>query len=171
MRLYLILFCSFYGVSRMDALSQMDPNVKTQSIAKTVIKEIVAKIKSSDEGQALLEGVDPNALTFGSNKHVPGATGWIVRWEIRRKVTLASPPQPAEAALWPIVNKDGGILLEIYVSMDHGDAREASTELFHLSEKPRIDIGYWLITFRKNPQLEKRIHRIIEMTKRDRPLI
>jgi hypothetical protein len=129
--------------------------------ARSVIQDIVSKLKESDKSLSTFDSLDPGSLTFAS-KILPNGEGWMVKWHYEKNIKwVPNPNKGAPQLAGPAPTDEAGIFITIFVSYGRGDLKEPVTRLTIVTERPKFDIGYALITGSSNDHLKGSLDKII----------
>jgi hypothetical protein len=127
--------------------------------AEGLIRDVVVKIKSSEEGHFLLDNAPtPSMIVFSR----PEGDGWMVRWHLAKGTAVVPAPKHLAITKMEVVTDKSGIILELFIASKTGDMLEESTREFTISKNPRMVIGYYIQTHDENPLLKKRIEKLID---------
>jgi hypothetical protein len=162
---FCIIVIGFLFTAGLSLFSQTEQDDQTHAFAEDLIRDILVRIKSSDEGHLLLDSVNPAVMSFNHNLNHANAAGWIERWRLAKGTAVVpNTNQESASSNIEIVTDKSGILLELFIASKEGDMLVSRTNAFTISKNPRMVIGYYLKTWGKNPLLKKRIDQTITDT-------
>lgn len=145
----------------LSTLNLDNNSIKTG--ASDLLKVAIVEIAKSEAGKRYFGDLDLSAIELSDRKNIEAAEGWIVKFNYGKDIAYVENPEKASRTLEKrVINSSDGIFFDLFITYQNGGAMVSRSKNFIVSENPRFDIAYKLLTKTNDEKLVAEINSVCE---------